>query len=218
MQSVGGELTGARGRIFSIVDGLLFSFLFLGTTGIGLSPDDASEDDGSEEAVGAPESAPPPLPLGPGHTAQPLGLISFGFFFVVSLGVIVGLGVWPFLGSSSDAEASASHLMSELQGDWVFGEEAAFLGRTEAERAFSLSRGLGTELAGFSAVSARFMLSMEARRDGIFEGRLYVRGNDILSVRMRPSEDRSELAFSVEWYSASGRTEKLLTARRAGAQ
>ncbi|MCD4751407.1 MAG: hypothetical protein K8R59_18725 [Thermoanaerobaculales bacterium] len=213
-QSVEGELSGAWWLIFSIVDGLLFSFLFLVTTGIGWSPDDGSEDDSVEEDIGGFESVPPPLPLAPGRAAPHFGLISFGFFVVVSLGALVGPAVWPFLGLSPGAEISGERLISELQGDWIFGEEATFLGRTEAERSFTLQRGLRTELVGFSAVSANFMLTVEPRRDGVFEGRLNLRGRDLLYLRMRPSDDRSELAFSVDWYTMRGRTEKLLTARR----
>ena len=95
MQSVEGELSGAWWLIFSIVDALLFSFLFLVTTGIGWSPDDGSEDDSGEQDSAAPESAPPPLPVEPGRITLPFGLISFGLFAAVSLGTIVGLAVWP---------------------------------------------------------------------------------------------------------------------------
>ena len=62
------------------------------------------------------------------------------------------------------------------------------------------------------------MVSMKVRRDGVFEGHINVRGRSLLPARMRPSEDRTELVFVVDWYSRHGRTEKVLTARRVGTE
>ncbi len=212
-QNVEGVLTGVWWFVFSFVDVLLFSLLFLVTLGVGLSPDDETEDGQFEDDGECPE-LPPPLPMEPGRTVPPLGLITFALFAVLGFGSLVGLAMWPSLGVLADAEDSGSRLLSELQGDWTFGEEAAFLGKTEAERSFTLQRGLGTELVGFAAVPTHFMLSMEMRRDGVFEGRFNLGGRGLFSLRMRPSDDRSELAFSVDLWSPDGRTEKSLTARR----
>jgi len=215
-QNVEGVLTGVWWFVFSILDMLLFSFLFLVTLGVGLSPDDGTED-GPFEEDGEPLELPPPLPMEPGRTVQPLGLITFALFAILGFGALVGLAVWPSLGVPADAEDSGARLLSELQGDWAFGEEAAFLGKTEAERTFTLQRGLGAELAGFSAVPTHFMLSMEMRRDGVFEGRINLGGRGLFSLRMRPSDDRNELDFSVDLWSATGRAERSLTARRVEA-
>lgn len=206
-QSVEGTITGAWWLVFVFVDGLLFSFLFLVTTVIGWRPDD---DVGEQEED--PLRAPPPL--APPGIGPPLSLMSFGLFLFVSLAVIGGLAAWPYLTGPSEAELAESTLMSELQGDWVFGEEATFLGHTVEERSFTFSRGLGTELAGFSKISPHFMLSLEMRRDGLFEGRLHVRMRDTLSVRMQPSEDRNSLVLFVDTYSPAGWIEKRLTAHR----
>jgi len=214
-QNVEGVLTGVWWFVFSILDVLLFSFLFLVTLGVGLSPDDDSED-GPFEEDDEPQESPPPLPMEPGRTEPPLGLITFALFAVLALGSLVSLAMWPVLGTANTG-ASEARLLSELQGDWTFGEEAAFLGNTEAERTFTLQRGLGTELAGFSAVPTHFMLSMEMRRDGVFEGRINLGGRGLFSLRMRPSDDRSELGFSVDLWSATGRAERSLTARRVEA-
>ncbi len=215
-QNIEGVLTGVWWFVFSIIDVLLFSFLFLVTLGVGLSPDDDSEDGSFDDDGGIPES-PPPLPMEPGRTEPPLGLITFALFAVLALGALVSLAMWPVLGATANTGASEARLLSELQGDWTFGEEAAFLGNTEAERTFTLQRGLGAELAGFSAVPTHFMLSMEMRRDGVFEGRINLGSRGLFSLRMRPSDDRDELDFSVDLWSATGRAERSLTARRVEA-
>jgi len=215
-QNVEGVLTGVWWFVFSILDMLLFSFLFLVTLGVGLSPDDDNEDGSFDDDGGIPGS-PPPLPLEPGHSAPPLGFITFALFAILTLGALVSLAMWPVLGATANTGASEAHLLSELQGDWTFGEEAAFLGKTEEERTFTLQRGLGAELAGFSAVPTHFMLSMEMRRDGVFEGRINLGGRGLFSLRMRPSQDRNELSFSVDLWSATGRAERSLTARRIDA-
>ena len=206
-QSVEGTITGVWWLIFVFVDGLLFSFLFLVTAVIGWRPDDAAEKQDED-----PPPAPPPL--APPGFGPPLSVVSFGLLLIASLGIITGLAALPYLTGPSEGELAESNLMSELQGDWVFGEEATFLGHTVEERSFTFSRGLGTELAGFSKISPHFMLSLEMRRDGVFEGRLHVRMRDTLSVRMQPSEDRNSLVLFVDTYSPAGWIEKRLTAHR----
>ncbi len=205
-QSTGGPLTGAWWVIFIGVDALLFAFLFLITTGVGYSPDEdeelLEEEDASVDAHPSETLTPPPLPF----DARPprLGTISFAGFALCTTAIIAVVMAWPEVAVLAGGEPTPQVAAGQLQGQWVFGPEARFLGPTDDSRTFTGSIGLGREFAGFSKLESQFMISMAPRRDGVYEGRIYVRQRDILTARMRPSADRNELRFLVDWPTRTG--------------
>ena len=215
-QSTGGPLTGAWWVVFMAVDALLFAFLFLIMTGVGYSPDDGEEEFDEEEYADheAPVEnlAPPPLPF---DSKPPrLGTLSFAAFALCATAVVVVVAAWPQVAVLAGAEPTPRVTAGQLQGEWIFGPEAVFLGRSDEARSFTGSMGLGREFAGFSKVESQFMISMEPRRDGVYEGRIYVRQRDILTARMRPSADLSELVFLVDWPTRNGMEQVEIRASR----
>ncbi|MCP4897238.1 MAG: hypothetical protein GY906_09740 [bacterium] len=207
-QSTGGDISGGWWIFFAIVDWLLFAFLFLVATMVGWGGNETSQDSLEQK----------PSPIRPERLRMPLPMVSFVFFALMSLAAVIGLAMWPYSGVAPFGAASDSNLVSELHGDWIFGPEAEFLGSSETERRFTLMPGLGSELAGFSEIPTQFMLSLELRRGGVFEGRLSLGVGGILPIRMQASEDRTELIFVVVSPPIGIVSEERLTACRVSDQ
>ena len=204
-QATGGGISGFWWFLFVIIDGLLFAFLFLVTTMVGWG--------GGREEDGEPATPPP---LHPERGLVPLPVVSFGMLATLSLGTLLLLSMWPIFGSPAGAGSSADQLIAELEGNWVFGEEASFIGDTREARSFRLVRGLGTELAGFSTAPATFALSLRPRRDGVFDCHLTMPVIGMRQVRMQPSEDRNELVLLIDIWTPNGKIEKRILAHRVG--
>lgn len=214
-QSVSGTLHGAWWLVFGAVDTLLFAFLFLVLTMVGVFSDpQAEEADGEGEAARAEieSDSSPPTPID--QPSLRAGRLGFAGFAAATAAVLLGLHFAPVLATSAASGRTPDEIYQGLQGEWQLDEAASFLGAAPEERRFTLSRVFTDELAGIPADPPHFMLTLKRRPDGIFEGRLMVRGADVLPVRMRPSEDLNTLELVVDWWGPGGRSERRLTARR----
>jgi hypothetical protein len=202
-QSVEGMISGAWWLFFVAVDALLFCFLYLVFLGVGLS----------SEAGGRLESVRADLPIDVG--SRPLGTVAFGVFLGAAVAAILFAVAWPSLTFSGGDGAPARLSVAEIQGEWIFGEEAGFLGEGDEALRFTLSTGLGEELAAFSAVPSLYMIVLEPRRDGAYEGRLMMRGRGELPVLMRAAPGAEQLVLTVRGIDRSGAlVERELMARR----
>ena len=209
-QSVSGTISGAWWVVFNLLDAGLFLPLFFVSSVAGFDSESGARNtvvDGGRDAKG--DSGP----VSPGSPARG-GAIGCGVFVITAAAVLVGLRFGPGLAPAVSDAPSAEEAMWGLQGEWEFSEEASFLGATPAERTFTMTRVFDNELAGVPADPTRFMLTLERRRDGVFEGRLLVNGGDVLPVRMQPGPGGQRLDFIIEWWGPGGRSERRASARR----
>ena len=209
-QSVSGTIRGTWWVVFSLLDAGLFLPLFFVSSVAGFGSRSGPREIAGDEVQGAEVDAGL---VSPGSPARG-GAIGCGVFVITAAAVLAALHFGPGLAPAVSGAPSADDVMWGLQGEWQFEDGASWLGVTPAERTFTMSRVFDNELAGVPADPTRFMLTLERRRDGVFEGRLLVSGGDVLPVRMQPSPESQDLDFVVEWWGPGGRSERRVTAHR----
>ena len=196
LQSVGGKLRGGWWLVFVLLDAALFAFLHLVSFGIGLS---------SEREKKHPHNESPIITQDSFNADSPnLGLLGFGSSMMLTIALVGLLAAWPSMAIFDDIKASVQVSLADLQGEWIFDQEVTLFGGTELARRFTLSIGIGEEMAGFSAEKGLYMIIVKPRNSGIFEGRILLKGKGELPTQMRVSPDQRQLTFTVEGITRSG--------------
>ncbi len=210
LQTQSGTLEGGWWLLFFLLDLVLFAVLFLLAFGTGQSPDDV-EGTGEGETVNEGDRRA----AAPGG-AGPRGALAFVLFAAAALAIMVAPGrVRGTTGGPPPAGAAAGPAVAALQGRWVAGGGASFLGSSERVRTFFLTESGPGELGGASLDRSWYLVGLRPSEDGGLEGLLHVPRGATYRVRIRPPAATGELLVSVVWSSTDGPVDLGFTARRA---